>query len=428
MFKRQVLFVLNQNLIRYSSLSQSTVTSSLNSATNRYDNDDGHQHKSINKRLSSSSKHLYRNLFDWNSQIDLAKLLAKNIVYNDYGLIAISKPWGLGIHKPADNVIDLKNPSNAEQILNNQIFGQPKYSIADVIDLFGQLMHLNHPLHIVKAPDRRWSGLVLFSEEKTMENHILKAIRRAKAQRTPPMRFYCVVNGLIPSVEIGRWYEERCGIRLTEIDELGQSKEPIYVSPNDMSHNIRKKGAHRDNKYQLGPVKSASIKYRVLAQNPDLAVSLIDLHTTITKWSAIQCFLAYKTSFILGDTFFSYRVKHIFGQHITMSTLKQKNLQNWRHIDQSFEPLSRKVCQKLGVRSNREIPLMIHHYGLLFPKLLRTLRPLKRQSNHESLNDQTNQNLIKLDDNDDLIIETNFNHLPKHFYRTLDRLNLNIFS
>lgn len=151
MFKRQVLFVLNQNLIRYSSLSQSTVTSSLNSATNRYDNDDGHQHKSINKRLSSSSKHLYRNLFDWNSQIDLAKLLAKNIVYNDYGLIAISKPWGLGIHKPADNVIDLKNPSNAEQILNNQIFGQPKYSIADVIDLFGQLMHLNHPLHIVKG-------------------------------------------------------------------------------------------------------------------------------------------------------------------------------------------------------------------------------------------------------------------------------------
>ena len=31
-------------------------------------------------------------------------------------------------------------------------------------------------------------------------------------------------------------------------------------------------------------------------------------------------------------------------------------------------------------------------------------------------------------DNDDLIIETNVNHLPGHFYRTLDRLDLNIFS
>lgn len=282
------------------------------------------------------------------------------------------------------------------------------------------------------APDRRWSGIVLFSEQKTMENLILKSIRQAKSQLIPPMRFYCIVNGLIPNVEIGRWYEERCGIRLTDIDELGQSKEPIYVSPNEMSKNIRKSGAHRDNKYQLGPVKSAAIKYRVLAQNPDLAVSLIDLHTTVTKWSTIQCFLAYKTSFILGDTFFSYRVKHIFGQHITMATLKQKRLANWRHIDQSFEPLSRKVCQKLNVRSNREIPLMIHHYGLLLPKLLRKLKKQKSSSNNDS--GQTNEkNLIKMNERqsdnncDDLIIHTNVNHLPKHFYHTLERLDLNIF-
>lgn len=291
------------------------------------------------------------------------------------------------------------------------------------------------------ALDRRWSGLLLLSENQMIEKFVLKSIRRAKTQLLPPMHFYCIVNGLIPNIQIGHWYEERCGIRLTEIDELGKSKEPIYVPPNDMTRNIRKAGANRDNKYVLGPVKPATIKYRVLAQNTDLAVSLIDLHTTTTKWSAIQCFLAYKTSFILGDTFFSYRVKHILGQHITMATLKQKRLENWRHIDQSFEPLSRQVCQKLGVRSNREIPLMIHHYGLILPQLLRPIRHLRKKSN-QSIDaddddvdqlkqlDRTNNISIQTDDgdNDDLIIETNVNHLPGHFYRTLDRLDLNIFS
>lgn len=283
-----------------------------------------------------------------------------------------------------------------------------------------------------------WSGLLILSTRKNADNLILKSIRNAKTNVEPFMKFYCIVNGIINNAKLNQFYSERCAVRLVEIDELGKFKEPIYMAAKDISNRLRNEG-RKTRDQNLGPIKFGTVRYRILATNPSLAVSLVEFQTTATKWSFIQCFLAYKASFVLGDTFFSYRVKHILGQPITMASLKEKRLENWRHLDQNFEPLSRQVCQTLGVRSNREIPLMIHHFSLTLPLIKKSLRKKFNQKDFDVNESQSiekeNMNAMNEDKSEtmanknDLIIEANsIQTFPKHFIETLDRLNLNIFS
>ncbi|KAI7688468.1 hypothetical protein SSS_00093 [Sarcoptes scabiei] len=180
---------------------------------------------------------LYQNLYNWNNDIDLVKLLASNIIYKKCGLIAISKPWGVGVNQ-GETLFRSNHPGYSEQLLNDQTFGECRTSVRDVLDLLGQ--YLNIPeLHIIKALDRKWSGILLLSDQESQKQFVEKSCRKAKADKLPYMRFLCIVNGIIPSAQLNRTYQERCGVRLIEIDELGDCREPVYVSPDEMTKNHR---------------------------------------------------------------------------------------------------------------------------------------------------------------------------------------------
>ena len=269
---------------------------------------------------------------------------------------------------------------------------------------------------------------MLLSSSDKIEPHIIKSVRRAKAALMPHMKFYCITNGITGKPQD----TERCGIRLFELDELAQFKEPIYVPPEKMSHNIRKAGLQKKDMHVDGPVKPVNVRYKTLATNRHLAVSLVELETSVTKWAFMQCFLAYKASFVLGDPFFSHRVKHILGQPIMIHPKKIKTIAEIRNMDRGFEPLSSKVQKALDVRRNSQIPLMMHCAGLTFPGFLKSTSSIKvADSSIPKLQSQPFQNTTDLVEakSGDLVIEANqLQHLPAHFVHTLNCLDLNIFS
>lgn len=271
---------------------------------------------------------------------------------------------------------------------------------------------------------------MVLSPSEEVKTRVEKSVRRAIALTVPYIRFYCITNGIPSKVED----TEKCGIRLFEIDSLGDYKEPVYVAPEKISANMRKIGLKRpDMCTSSSPLKPVNVHYRTLATNRELAVSLVELQTSATKWSFVQCFLAYKASFVLGDTFFSQRVKHILGQPVAIKPKKAKTLAEIRNIDYGFEPLSTKVQRALNIRRNGELPLMVHCAGLTFTGLSKSMGGLKVEQPTiqvpEMKENGTASDLVTSSGTKDIIINADQLHqMPSHFVRTLDSLNLNVFA
>ena len=246
------------------------------------------------------------------------------------------------------------------------------------------------------------------------------------------MKFFCITNGIITSNK-GEG-SERCAIRLFELDDLGDYKEPIYVPPSKVNAKIRKKNTRYISKD--GIAKPVNVRYRTLDTNQNLAVSLVELETSVTKWSFIQCFLAYKATFVLGDTFFSRRVKHILGQPIPMTPTKFKTVSEIRKIDYSNEPLPPKLQKLLNVRHNNQLPLMIHCAGLTFPGLAKKKCKDTNESSQNKWEEvaqstATLERLYKVKlmskstNSEDIIITADQHYqIPPHFTYTLERLKL----
>ena len=91
----------------------------------------------------------YRNLFPWRNEVELAKMLASNIVHKDEttGLIAIVKPYGLPIHPTSP-------PSSSDKHVHHSLLsavhGTPQFSIAQVLDYLAQILRVDR-LFIVKC-------------------------------------------------------------------------------------------------------------------------------------------------------------------------------------------------------------------------------------------------------------------------------------
>ena len=105
----------------------------------------------------------------------------------------------------------------------------------------------------------------------------------------------------------------------------------------------------------------------------------------------------------------------------------------------SYEPLSMEVRKKLGIRSNAQLPLMIHCAGLTLPGLLPKLSNENQRktmaTTTEEGGEESSKELVKQNDYEkkqrrrDLVIAADqLHHLPPHFVYTLNRLELNIFD
>lgn len=212
-------------------------------------------------------------------------------------------------------------------------------------------------LQIAKALDRFQSGVIILSKGPDATKIVKTACRRGRAMHIPFMTYWCLCRGY-PVETNAKSEVERVAIRLCEVDELGDYKEPVIIS----DRNFTKRQARLTEDFKI-----VFADCRVLESNTKLSASLLQISCNSDKWRFVQTYAAYRTSFILGDYRFSRRVGQLLGNPITLTPQK---LHSPGYSD--YEPLHVNVRRKLRVARNAEIPLMIHRRKIILPLYLRS--------------------------------------------------------
>ena len=282
-------------------------------------------------------------MFSWRSLEEFVDRLHSSICYQDDAIVAIQKPWGVGIHRA--------HPTLKKQqmhMVSYLSFGDPRFSLQDGLPFLAERLH-SPPLTPVRPIDRFESGLVLLAKGDKGIHVINKSINRCKPQGIPYAKFWCITKGypVIP----GSLVSEKITVMKKDADELAEYKEPMLIDKRAFRSSFIRQ-------HQQDFVTGA-VEMRVLASNHKLAVSLLQIATNQTKFSLVRCYAASKTSFILGDTRFAPRIRHIFGEPITLkpSAVSSKD----------YEPLAFPVRKRLLVTSNSHLPLMLHLHSFSIP-------------------------------------------------------------
>lgn len=284
------------------------------------------------------STQIYQNIYPWKNSHEFATVIINAIAYKskDNSLIAINKPYGVGTYLREDAA----HKRNQDKLLS-KVPGQPKYCLTDALQPITDLLNSKEPYQILKSQDRYVSGLVLLSNDLDRHKKLLiRSLAASRVANKPPYGYRAITCGY-PKFTNDSLFE-RVGIKLLEVDELGDHKEPIIV---DLTNSIRNK--------KIQDTKAVQFNLQVEKINKDLAVSLLNIDTTSNMWDSVRCYLSSKTAFVLGDVRFSRRIRELMGKKIQVSAIRTS------HNYDASDPLNEKVKEALGVRYNSQLPLML---------------------------------------------------------------------
>jgi 23S rRNA-/tRNA-specific pseudouridylate synthase len=316
-------------------------------------------------------------LYPWGSSLAaFVDYLYANIIYQDDDIVALNKPWGVGIHLQHPE-IHKKN----SYLLDMESIGNPSFCLDDALGELDAKLNVRPGLKYGKTIDRFESGIVLLSKTPRGLREIKKATRRNQTDNNP-FRTYWVITKGYPLIESGSETNEEVVIHQHEMDDLGEFKEPEIISRIQLA----KRKLKEEEFY-----RRSFVNMKVLDTNKKMAVSLVEISSTIVRWQFIRCYAASKASFILGDVRFAKRVRQVLGQPIILTPGNVPGYDN-------YEPLPIQIRRKLKVDRNSSIPLMMHHKSIRLPLYG------KRQKG------------------EDLVVQSQT--LPRHFEWTLKQLNL----
>lgn len=324
-------------------------------------------------KYQSPADHPFQQMFPWRSLEQFTKRIEDSILYQDDKIVAIEKPWGVGIHRPHPTI-----KKQTEYLMEALSFGDPRFCIDDALPFLQDNMRVKN-LRTVRPLDRFESGIVLLAKDEDGERAIAKSWKRAKTLAKPHLKYWCITKGY-PVIE-GNIVSEKVCLKKIDADELAEYKEPIVVSEKSFSKRFVQ--IHQQD------FTRGQVDLHVLDSNKTLAVSLMEIATTNMKFSFVRCYAASKTSFVIGDTRFAKRVRHVLGVPFTLQP-------GGIPANDSYEPLPWPLRKKLLVAQNSEVPLLMH------------LRAINLHS--------------YLPKKQDLIISSS--KLPHHFEWALNRLNL----
>lgn len=290
------------------------------------------------------SDHPYENLFSWRSLDQFVGRLEQGILFEDDNIVAIDKPWGVGIHNAH---VTIKKQTS--YLMDTLHFGDPRFCIDDALPLLCERLRTKK-LVVGRSIDRFESGIILLSKSDLGSKVISRISRLYKPQMIPFAKYWCITKGypIIP----GNFISEQITLKKIDVDELADYKEPIIVTKKSFTE------AFMQNHEQ--DFTSGRVEMHVLETNKDYAVSLVEIATNQIKFSMVRCYAASKTSFILGDTRFARRVRHVLGKPITLSPPSVP--------DDNYEPLPAPIRKRLLVPRNSAVPLMIHLRSIKIPR------------------------------------------------------------
>lgn len=315
---------------------------------------------------SAKKAHPFNLMYPWKNLEQFVDLLEKQIIYNDKNLIAIDKPWGVAYHKPNKTIY---KPYSFETL--SLIPGEPRFCLNDALRILEERLEVEK-LDYVKTIDRYSSGVILLCSNEQAKARIRKCINRSKSHRIPLYSFQCIAQGF-PAIQ-GDEISEKIRIKLRELDDLADYKEPIIV-PEKVHRNDR------------DPGYLTRVSLRINSVNKLNSASYLNVCTNQMRWNFVRCYVANKAAFVIGDLRFSANVKRILGETVIETT-------NSFYKNNRIEPMNKPMLRALKVRSNRKVPMMLHLDSVYL----------------EKYNGQ------------DLVIKTN--KLPDHFQFALDKLGL----
>lgn len=324
---------------------------------------------------------IYQNIFPWRNINDFVDTIRKSIVYTseDRSLIAIHKPFGIGIYAARDNNVTKQNQDKLYYRLN----GSPKYCLQDALNPISQQLNSKTPYKIIKGIDRYCSGLVLISNDyDSHRKSFLRSLANSRINRLPAYGYRAITSGY---PQLGEQLKEKVGLELIEVDELGDYKEPMIVE----------KFTNRFIRTHVNNTGVYQVELDVKKVNRDLSVGLIELCVSRTNWDFARCYISSKAAFVLGDVRFSRRIREVMGSKINLSPIKAYT------ANEDFEPLSELVRKRLGVKTNSEIPLMLDLHKMrlrnFYPKKPAEQKDLVIESDYWPLHLISTANVLKLD-------------------------------
>ncbi|XP_037268139.1 uncharacterized protein LOC119159474 isoform X3 [Rhipicephalus microplus] len=254
---------------------------------------------------SEDEKHVYSNLYPWKSKGEFVRELAGSIFYNEDGLIALSKPYGVPV------TFDFRNEGRSQSMLKQRLhvsgLGESPYSLEDALE--GLAIHLNvDQVIIVKAAER------------------------------------IIAKGYPVHDEV----KEKVAMKLISV---GDSEKRVEVL---------RKFSKTAAKSQL--VKTVTAECRTLSKNTNMAVSLLQVATSNVHKSFLRAYVASLASCVMGDLSpNACLTKHHQGRPLVLSPMAAGAARP--------QPLPDAVCKQLRVSKTQQqiVPTMVHYQSLLLP-------------------------------------------------------------
>ncbi|XP_063585691.1 mitochondrial mRNA pseudouridine synthase Rpusd3-like [Penaeus indicus] len=261
---------------------------------------DKKERRTLRKRLlegkeDTLKKHVFKRLYPWQSKKELALHLKSSEVYNDGGLIALCKPYG--ISQASDHEMRKEGSKTLVQTLASGGVPDQVPSIGRAIPVLKELYNVDH-LEVVKSTERWSSGLILLSTNPTVTEKVKKCFRSSQALQQPHMTYWAVTCGMPRPVTVAK----KVPFGLEHVPNTGHV--PVI------------KKAYTKGDIKRGKTKLAIVEHVTKMFSKESDMSLVEVNVHVTKNHFLRVWLAYSYSPVLGDHFYGGRVKTIAGKKV----------------------------------------------------------------------------------------------------------------
>ncbi|ODN02525.1 RNA pseudouridylate synthase domain-containing protein 4 [Orchesella cincta] len=151
--------------------------------------------------------HPYRNICPWKSKSELAKFLLENQIFNDYGILVINKPFGVGVRN--QTLQQLQRNGSHNQLHLRGIQTVP-YTLEDIVPTLRNLLE-KPELVFVKSTEKLTSGLAVFAMDEQTGTKFTKALKTSKSYYDTLYKYH-VITILPPMLHKEPGEMERIGV------------------------------------------------------------------------------------------------------------------------------------------------------------------------------------------------------------------------
>ncbi|KAL2738702.1 mitochondrial RNA pseudouridine synthase Rpusd4-like [Vespula squamosa] len=283
--------------------------------------------------------HPYSRLHPWKSRQSFSQYLLNNVIYNEDGLVAINKPYGISAKKP---LITNKNYSNTYSIVPNGI----DYTLDDSLPFLAKELGYTK-LILVKTPEKFMSGVTLLAADEKLQDAICTSYKRAIGLQLLN-KTYWIVTLRVPN-EI-RGQEHLC---MSKEFNRSETKSTIVIKEK-WSRNAEKRRK----------LKVLNIEFKIISNSTNNLSSFIEIKSSTTKWHALRLFASTRLySPILGDNLYGSRIQNVAGKWLLSVCSFPEGNNNTTQMNSELL----KILQ-LTKTKQELIPCHIHARSVILPK------------------------------------------------------------